>query len=680
MLGAFGVIALRLRRSVIGTLDEAADNIISKFVLSNNNSLSSKTSITGGNTSNNSIMRNVQSAASTVGTTAMAGNQLSDLTGKLSGGAGGELSGNMSGDMNGMLSGGFGGVDSHSSIASGTGDSDAMGNTDMNVTENNGGAEITSMKTAQASGGLIQNANSASSEQNSADNGITNSDQNSQNASNVVSDIQRTGLMRGGAMSVSEANLQNAGKKDVSAREAGKNAMQFDSLAEATGQNKTQMFGAASHASKNVSALSSSHDTAVAGDNHYAADLDSQRNEQVMAAKEAAQRNAEVATGSGSKSGDVRNVHANTQATDTHAGSDVRNVQASHQQGGAQSVNETMNAQSNAQLNGQMNVQNANREGSMYANRSSEDSVKNVHASNVGGTQVSSDVRNRGGDTSMGGFSEQNAYGGASMHSDNKYAGMYRNERAVQAMPADGTVGRDGRAGANGGAGIGSTGATGVNGVNGLGRDGANARAVRGLQGMNGVGHDGFVGSTGNAGMDGANGTRGVAGFGTVGGAGANGVNGFGRDGAVGAAGAYRNGSNGTDGAAGRSVAGMNGVDGRSVAGTNGMNGLSTNGANGGRGVAGANGLNGIAGRSVAGVNGMNGASGVVVNRSMTSMPPRGARPSVGGSMPAHSVPPAPRNVATPSQVTDGGAASHGGQFRGPAVAPDEGVYRNQNE
>lgn len=664
VLGAFGVIALRLRRSVIGTLDEAADNIISKFVLSNNNSLSSKTSITGGNTSNNSLMRNVQSAASTVGTTAMAGNQLSDLTGKLSGGAGGELSGNMSGDMNGMLSGGLGGVDSHSSIASGTGDSDAMGNTDMNVTENNGGAEITSMKTTQTSGGLIQNANSASSEQNSADNGVTNSDQNSQNASNVVSDVQRTGLVRGGAMSVSEANLQNAGKKDVSAREAGKNAMQFDSLAEATGQNKTQMFGAASHASKDVSALSSSHDTAVAGDNHYAADLDSQRNEQVMAAKEAAQRNAEVATGSGSKNGDVRNVHANTQA-----GSDVRNVQASHQQGGAQSVNATMNAQSNAQSNGQMNVQNANREGSMYANRSSEDSVKNVHASNVGGAQVSSDVQNRGGDTSTGGFSEQNAYGGASMHSDNKYAGMYRNERAVQAMPVDGTVGRDGRAGANGGAGVGSTGAAGVNGVNGLGRDGANARAVRGLQGMNGVGHDGFVDSTGNAGMDGVNGTRGVAGFGTVGGAGANGVNGFGRDGATGAVGAYRNGSNGTDGAAGRSVAGVNG-----------MNGLSTNGANGGRGVAGSNGLNGTAGRSVAGLNGMNGASGVVVNRSMTSMPPRGARPSVGGSMPAHSVPPAPRNVATPSQVTDGGAASHGGQFRGPAVAPDEGVYRNRNE
>lgn len=163
---AFAVVAMRLRKGVVNTLDEATGKMIDKFVLpsTENNSSSSTTNVGGNNTS---ILRTVQNGVGTVGAAAMAGNQVANLVDKMGGKAGdvgGGNNNNNGGSGAGILAG------DHKTVASGSGDEYS---TDMNVNQNTGGAEVNSQKSANNS----SSTDAANASYNS-DNGVNNTDKN----------------------------------------------------------------------------------------------------------------------------------------------------------------------------------------------------------------------------------------------------------------------------------------------------------------------------------------------------------------------------------------------------------------------------------------------------------------------------------------------------------------------
>lgn len=265
-LFAFCVVALRLRKGVVNTMDEAMNNIINKFVLTPDSAQSKINTTTGGG----SVLRTVQSTAATAGTVAMAGNQISGLVGGQgmaggpagpggdAGGGDGSMSGSVDGTVSGVSGGSAGGVNGVSAdVAAGSGSGAAGG---AGTGAHGGGGTVVNASRSASSQGHSSTANTMMNGQQSAENSVVNADKNaetnSQNESAVRADSNRyaTGIM-GGASAVAEGSLQSAAQRDAQLREAGKNMMSFDSLAEASGKNETAMYGAASHARKDVTAL-----------------------------------------------------------------------------------------------------------------------------------------------------------------------------------------------------------------------------------------------------------------------------------------------------------------------------------------------------------------------------------------------------------------------------------------
>ena len=88
-LMAFGGIAMRLRKGVVNSLDEAADNVISKFIMPQGGGSSNVSSTQNNSNTFQNVMRNVQSGANTV----IAGSVAADKVGGMLGaGADGAVS------------------------------------------------------------------------------------------------------------------------------------------------------------------------------------------------------------------------------------------------------------------------------------------------------------------------------------------------------------------------------------------------------------------------------------------------------------------------------------------------------------------------------------------------------------------------------------------------------------
>lgn len=478
-LGAFGVVAMRLRKGVVNTLDEATESVVNKFVIPSDNS-SSSVSSRSGDTSNtyNSMMRNVQTGANTIASGAVAGKQMSNLLN--GGGAAGPdgQNGSMMGKVFGTGSG-----QEHETVASGTGDT--------TVNQQNGGAEVNSTKTA-ANSSLAQNSNAATTNSDSYDNGVNSSsksvDSNTDNLSNVDSNARSTmnGVATGGEYMTSDY-MRDQSTKDVRERKDGKDLMQYDSLAAASGTSTKEVKadGAAAHANVHTSANASSDAVNVKG---------------VRA--DSAAPGAAGAAGKGADA--VANANSDVSAD---ASSNVKGVAAMNGQNGAAGYGE-------AGKNGNVGKGGQGGAAGHGANAHGGSATANSEAQNVRGIHASSDV---GRSQAQAQANAQGAAGHGQMNM-NVAGGESQQARNVRvSATATGGVG-------GAGTGIGGTGTAGMSGQFGRGGQSGGQSTMtmrdRAARAQAGGMPPGMYARQGAPGQGGAGGAAGMSARGGAGGAG----------------------------------------------------------------------------------------------------------------------------------------------------------------
>lgn len=491
-LGAFGVVAMRLRKGVVNTLDEATESVINKFVIPKDGSSTSVSSISGsgsGTQTFNNINRNIQTAMNTGTSAAIMGNQVGNL---LNGGdveSGNKSGGNMLGKVFGTGSG-----DSHETVASGTGDT--------TVNQANAGAEVNSSKMSSNSA-LAQNANENNTNSDSYDNGVKNSaksiDSATGNVSNVDADARTTsnGVATGGEYQTA-GYMDNQKRRDVVERNDGKDALQYDSLA-AMSTKEVQANGAAAHSVvgtgsangvKSVRADATGHVGAdgvagvngtagVGSDVNVSTSTSADANVKGVAAVNGADGRAgygEAGAAGAAGKGGVGAVGASGAAGKAGQGADVTGVNASSsntQVRGVQVANDGRPGANGQAAVGSSGVNGAAGRGAMNMNTHSSDvQQRNVRVSAGAGLGSQGGA----GSHNVAGVNGQNGVGTVGQSGQFGQAGMVRDRSArasggqvpqgmYAGMSGSGTAGKAGAAGA-GGAG-GSAGQNGVNGVSG---------------------------------------------------------------------------------------------------------------------------------------------------------------------------------------------------------------------
>ena len=708
LLLGFGLLAIRLRKVLMGSVTEATGSIIQRFTAP---------STSGGGSSSTSVSTGGAGGDGGSGGGAIGGAASSALSSTASGagsmigrGVGAAVLGGGSVAAGMRLLNGKG--SEHSSVA--TGDGDSYGDT--------------SVANAQA-GDVNANVDGNGTSSNTANANLNNTQSN---ASAMGADgIATSAAIMSGAMADGAA-------VDRSERDAGMALMESDSLASATSSESSMrnaQAGEAGPAHSNYSmqdAIANSNATSgdMRGVNADATGIGANGTNGVgiggVAGVNGADANAmangygygtDTGTGAAGVNGDMRNVQsgaANNTASEmsyadairngaitadmdadatangsnanamangygygtgsASANGDIRGVQ-----GGAANTMTARVSYEDAMRNGaitaDMNANvTANGYGTQGANGANANAMANGYGYGAGaagangnGVESRNDIRGVGADTSG---ANANAAGyGAGYGADGQSADI----RGVSAN-ATGVGAGYGASGANGyGSGAANAtgyGAAGANGY-GVGAAGAAGQSGRGVS-MGGVAADARAMSAQNVnananaqgrmnayrqgsvgvenrnvavGRNGANGMAGGNGYGGMGQAGANGANG-------GMAGSYRvvGGSvnvNGMGGANGMNGVGSVGATGRGVAGMNGGNGMvGRSGMSGAAGRNGAAGMAGIAGRN--GSAGMNGAGGYRVNNTQNS------QTNIAGSR--YAMPSTP-NIS----VTRGGNASQRG-------------------
>lgn len=490
-LGAFGTVAMRLRKGVVNTLDEATESVVNKFVIPSDSSSSSVTSKSG-DTSNtyNNAMRNVQTAANTVTSGAVAGKQLSGLLG----GTGAAGADGQNGSTMGKIFG-TGSGQEHASVASGSGDT--------TVNQNNAGAEVNSKKSALSSA-LFQNSNASNTNSDSYDNGMSNTsksvDSNTDNLSNVASDARTTtnGVATGGEY-VTDGYMRDQSSRDVKERSEGKDLMQYDSLASASGTKSVQADGAAAHASVNATGSSD-----------------------VKSVKADAVGKAGVAGAAGV--GANASVDANVSANAT---GDVKGVAAVNGVNGASGYGQAGQsgqggAAGKAGLGGAAgHGANAGATANVNANAEAQ-KVRSVQAS-ADSARVQAGQAGQGGAGGAAGLNGAAARGGAMNMNVASGEGQSRNVKVNSSASAHQGAGGAGGVGMTGANGAGSAGQFGRPGQSGTGAMTVRDRAARAQGGMP-PGMYTMPGAAGQAGQSGQGGAAGMSARAGVGGAGGNGM------------------------------------------------------------------------------------------------------------------------------------------------------------